>query len=110
MKSLASILMLALVFAVPASAQDATQDGYSADGPQAIEQTGDGGSSSNGSSGSGSSGNGSSGNASSADGSSELPFTGVDLVLIAGLGVGLLGVGLGMRRLTGPAGSKPASH
>ena len=101
MKSLALVIMLALVFAVPAIAQDATQDGYSPDGPQAIEQTeGD-----RTAGGAGSSGNGSSG-----DGSAELPFTGLDLMLIAGLGVGLLGVGLGMRRLTGPAGSGPASH
>ncbi len=100
MKSLALVLMLALVFAVPALAQDATQDGYSSDGPQAIEQTGGNGTSAGGSSGSGS----------SANGAAELPFTGVDLMLIAGLGVGLLGVGLGMRRLTGPTGSGPASR
>ena len=106
MKCLALVLTLALVFAVPAIAQDATQDGYSPDGPQAIEQTG--GDSSPGAGGSG--GNGSGGNGSGAAGSAELPFTGVDLVLIAGLGVGLLGVGLGMRRLTGPAGSDPASR
>lgn len=100
MRSLALAFMLTLVFAVPAMAQ-ATQDGYSPDGPQAIEQTGG-----NGTPG----GGGSSGDGSSASGSTALPFTGVDLMLIAGLGVGLLGVGLGMRRLTGPAGSDPASH
>ena len=101
MKSLVLALMLALAFAVPALAQDATQDGYSPDGPQAIEQTGGDGAPGAG---------GSSANGSSPDGSAHLPFTGVDLVLIAGLGVGLLGVGLGMRRLTGPAGSNPPSH
>ena len=98
MKSLALILMLALVFAVPAVAQEATQNGDSPDGPQVIEQTG----------GDGRPGAGD--NRSSANGSAELPFTGVDVMLIAGLGIGLLGVGLGMRRLTGPAGSGPASH
>ena len=98
MKSLFLALMLTLVFAVPAFAQDATQDGYSPDGPQAIEQTGGDGT------------RGARNNGSSAEGAAELPFTGFDLMLIAGLGIGLLGVGLGMRRLTGPAGSGPASH
>ncbi len=91
MRSFALALVLTLAFAAtPALAQGPSQDGYTPDGPQAIEQTG-----------------GDSGDAgAAADGESDsgsLPFTGMDLLLVAGLGAGLLGVGAGMRRLTRPA-------
>jgi len=92
MKSFTLALLLTLVLAVPAMAQGPSQDGYTPDGPQAIEQT----------SGSG----GDPGNAQTAqtDDTGSLPFTGLDLVLVAALGAGLLGVGAGMRRLTRPTG------
>lgn len=100
MKTLFLTLLLTLALAVPALAQGPSQDGYITDGPQAVEQTGgDGGDSAN-----------ASANdpvaAQSAD-SGSLPFTGMDLVLVAVFGAGLLSVGVGMRRLTRPA--DPAS-
>jgi hypothetical protein len=39
-----------------------------------------------------------------ADEGRELPFTGLDLALVIGAGALLLGLGLGMRRLTRPSG------
>ncbi len=81
MRSLLLTVVLALALAAPAMAQGPAQDGYTPDGPQAIERTRDSGAPSD---------------------SSGLPFTGVDLVLLAGLGVGLVAVGAAMRRLTRP--------
>jgi len=84
-------LLLALALALPALAQGPSQDGYSTDGPQAIERTGGGDPEQ------------------VEGGSSSLPFTGFDLVLVAALGTGLLGIGAGMRRLTRPGPADPAS-
>lgn len=95
MRSLALALVLMLALAVPALAQGPSQDGYSPDGPQVLEQTRDGGDDPGDGAGGGSGGGG--------DESGSLPFTGMDLLLVAGLGAGLLGVGAGMRRLTRPA-------
>jgi hypothetical protein len=82
MRSLLATLLLSLALAAPAVAQGPAQDGYISDGPQAIEKT-----------------------RSSGDRDpSSLPFTGMDLGLVGGLGLGLLVVGAGMRRLTRPAG------
>ncbi len=94
MRSLALALVLMLALAVPALAQGPSQDGYTPDGPQAIEQTGGGGDDPDG---------GGDGSGGAGDESGSLPFTGMDLLLVAGLGAGLLGVGAGMRRLTRPA-------
>ena len=96
MRSFALALLLTLALAVPALAQGPSQDGYTPDGPQAIEQTDRSGDPST-------ANDASSPNASSSDGSGSLPFTGMDLVLMAIFGAGLLGVGVGMRRLTRPA-------
>ena len=91
MRSLLLALVLVLALAAPAGAQNATQDGYSGAGPQAIERTG--------------------GPGSGSGGSGSLPFTGLDLLLVAGLGAGLLGIGAGMRRLTQPdAAHQTTSH
>ena len=70
-----------LAFASPAAAQGPAQDGYTPDGPRVIEQTRDPGNRGD---------------------SSGLPFTGMDLLFLGSLGVGLLAVGAGMRRLTRP--------
>ena len=91
---LALALTLTLALAAPAMAQDATQDGYSAEGPAVIDQTRPGDPA-------GASGEPPS--EPSSDGAASLPFTGMDLVLLAALGLGLLGVGGGMRHLTRPA-------
>jgi len=91
MRSFALALLLTFAFALPALAQGPSQDGYTPDGPQAVEQT------------SGNGGNGGDPGDPQAVGSGSLPFTGMDLVLVAALGAGLLGVGVGMRRLTRPA-------
>ena len=90
MRTILLSLLLALALAVPAVAQGPSQDGYSTDGHQAIEQTGGG-------------------DPEGGKGSSSLPFTGFDLLLVAGLGAGLLGIGAGMRRLTQPGPADPAS-
>jgi opacity protein-like surface antigen len=96
MRSFLLALALALALAAPAMAQDATQEGYSPDGPAVLDQTENRGDPA------GPSSEPSSGP--SSDGASTLPFTGMDLVLVAGFGLGLLGLGAGMRRLTRPAG------
>ena len=83
MRPLFATLLLTLALAAPAAGQGPSQDGYIPDGPQVIEQTRAGGGD---------------------PGTSDLPFTGMDLVLVGGLGVGLLAVGVGMRRLTRPPG------
>ena len=81
MRPLLLTLVLALALAAPATAQGpAAQEGYTPDGPQVIEQTRESGDS----------------------GGGRLPFTGVDLVFLAGIGTGLVAVGAGMRRLTQP--------
>ena len=92
MKRFTLALLLTLVLAVPAMAQGPSQDGYTPDGPQAVEQTSNSGGDPDDSQ-----------TAQSAD-TGSLPFTGLDLVLVAALGAGLLGVGAGMRRLTRPTG------
>ena len=89
MRTLFLTLALTLALAAPAAAQESGQDGYSGAGPQAIERTGGGG-----------------GGSAGAD---SLPFTGLDILLVAGLGAGLLGIGAGMRRLTQPDAA-PQTH
>jgi len=101
MKTFALTLLLTLALAVPALAQGPSQDGYTTPGPKAIEQVDDAGDPGQAND-SSSSGDPSSSAGSSAD-SGSLPFTGMDLGLMAVFGAGLLGVGVGMRRLTRPA-------
>ena len=82
MRPLFLTLLLVLALSAPATAQGPTQDGYTLDGPQVIEQTAGAGADPD---------------------DSSLPFTGMDLALLGGLGAGLLALGAGMRRLTRPA-------
>ena len=104
MKTFALTIMLSLALAVPALAQGGpSQDGYTAPGPQAIEQTDSSGDPSTGNDPSNANTSNGSGDPQSSVGSGSLPFTGMDLVLMAVFGAGLLGVGVGMRRLTRPA-------
>ena len=93
MRSLALSLLLCLALVAPAMAQGPSQDGYIQEGPQIVDQT------------SGNNPPGDEADAGTSGTASGLPFTGMDLVLVAALGAGLLGAGLGMRQLTRkPAG------
>lgn len=84
--------VLSLGLAAPAMAQ--TGDGYSEEGAVAETQTG-------GPNGGGPTGGGKNVRATgTANASGNLPFSGLDLGLIAGSGVLLLGAGVGMRLLT----------
>jgi len=86
---LALALLLCLAFAAPAMGQGgASRDGYIQEGPQVVDRA---------------SGDGQDpGDGQDLGGSGRLPFTGMDLMLVAALGAGLLGVGAGMRQLTRP--------
>jgi putative cell wall-binding protein len=77
--SLLVCLVVVLAFAAPAVAQNATQDAYN--GLAGAEQ-----------------GGGGSGTVADTGGGGSLPFTGLQLALIVGAGVGLLGAGVAMRR------------
>ncbi len=95
MRILALALVLTLTLAVPAVAQGPSQDGYIEQGPSIVDRTADSGDQANG-------GGNRDGGGNPDGGSAALPFTGMDLLLLAGLGAGLLGVGIGMRQLTRP--------
>jgi hypothetical protein len=95
--SILAILVVALVVAAPAFAQTASQNGYSGPGgqvqaqvddeanaPVAVAESGGGG------------------------GGGSLPFTGLDVALLAGAGLLLAGAGIGMRRLTRAPGAGTA--
>jgi hypothetical protein len=86
--SLLAVVVLVLVMAVPAFAQNATQDGYTATAGQVQAQVDDESSAPVAATTSGGGGGGS------------LPFTGLDVALLAGAGLLLVGAGLGMRPLT----------
>ena len=99
MKRLALLMVavaLALVVAGPAYAQSATSDAYAGKGGGIVGTVNSGGPSGNGPSASApqqvqaSTGNGS------------LPFTGLDIGLLALGGVALVGVGIGLRRFARP--------
>lgn len=76
-----------------AAAQTPSEDGYSTDGPTVQNQIDDGGPAPQSDSGSNPSPSASSGGGDGAG----LPFTGMDLGLLAGAGVLLVGLGAGMR-------------
>jgi hypothetical protein len=95
--SIIAILVVVLVVAAPAFAQTATQDGYSGTAGQVQAQVDDESSTPVAATTSGGDGGGGS-----------LPFTGLDVALLAGAGVLLAGAGLGMRRLTRAPGGGPA--
>ncbi len=87
MRRITSLLVcvaFVLALAMPAYAQTPTQDAYA--GIAGVEQD-DGG------------------NAAAADGS--LPFTGLELAVVALVGVGLLGTGIAVRRATLLRDSRP---
>ena len=86
--SMVAILVLALVLAAPAFAQPSSQDGYTDQAGQVQAQVDEESSAPVAVTGSGGGGGGS------------LPFTGLDVALIAGAGVLLVGAGIGMQRLT----------
>jgi hypothetical protein len=90
--SMIAILVVMLVVAAPAVAQTASQNGYSGTGGQVQAQVDDPSSTPV---------------ASTDSGGGSLPFTGLDLALLAGAGVVLVGAGIGMRRLTRAPSSDP---
>jgi len=104
-KLAAALAVLALGICAPAYGQS-TSEGYNEAGP-AIENQVDDGSGDNGSGtagqsakGSDNGGNGAGSSPSSTDDGGDLPFTGLDVLLIA-IGGGLIaGAGIGMRRFT----------
>ena len=94
-KALATLVaMTALVFPAAAVAQQSAQDAYRPQGQIEQDVEGDQGGV-GGSPGAG----GGSGGETAANSGSGLPFTGVDVALLAGAGALLLGAGVGMRRL-----------
>jgi hypothetical protein len=86
--SMLAITVLALALAAPAFAQPSSQDGYTDQAGQVQAQVDDESSAPAVATSSGGGGGGS------------LPFTGLDVALIAGAGVLLVGAGIGMQRLT----------
>lgn len=78
--ALVAVLLLSLALAAPASFAQSSQDGYIQQGPSIVDRTG--------------------GDPPDESTSDELPFTGLDLGLIAVAGGSLLLLGMGMRRLT----------
>lgn len=101
MKRLALLMVavaLALVVAGPAYAQSATSDAYAGKGGGIVGTVNSGGPS----------GNGPSAAApqqvqvASSSGNGSLPFTGLDIGLLALGGVALVGVGVGLRRFARP--------
>lgn len=87
--ALATALVLALAFATVAVGQSSTEEGYTQQGPDVVNQVEDD-----------DQGDAPAATAQTPDDGDELPFTGLDLALLAGAGGMLLALGLGMRRLT----------
>ena len=95
-KALAGLVAAtALVFPAGAVAQGSAEDAYRPQGQIEQDVQGDQG----GVGGSPGAGGGSGGETASANSGAGLPFTGVDVALLAGAGALLLGAGVGMRRL-----------
>ena len=94
----AAIAVVALVFPAAAVAQQSGQDAYRPQGQIEQDVEGDqGGVGGSPGAGGGVGGEEAAGNASNSG--SGLPFTGMDVALLAGAGALLLGAGFGMRRL-----------
>lgn len=91
LSALLAALVLSVALAAPAFGQSVS-DGYSEEGAVIETQAGGGGAGGGGGSGTDP--------VSASDDSGNLPFTGLDLGLIGGSGLLLLGAGLGMRHLT----------
>lgn len=86
--SILTALMLTLALAAPAAFAQSSQDGYIPEGPSVIEQTDTSGDP------------GDPPATTSEVAGDELPFTGLDLGLVALAGASLMVLGVGMRRLT----------
>lgn len=97
--SILAALVVMLVVAAPAFAQTASQNGYSGQGGQVQGQVDDDSTTPVAVVESGGSDSG---------GGGSLPFTGLDVALLAGAGLLLAGAGIGMRRLTRAPGPGPA--
>lgn len=80
---LGALLVLSLVLAAPAANAQSSRDGYVEPGPATLNQVGGGGQ-----------------QQPQAQSGGELPFTGLDVGLIAIAGVSLVLMGFAMRRLT----------
>ena len=87
--ALAAALILALAFATVAIGQSSTEEGYTQQGPDVVNQVEDDDQA-----------EAPAATTQTPDDGDELPFTGLDLALLAGAGGMLLALGLGMRRLT----------
>ena len=84
--ALSATFLMVLAIASPAALAQSSRDGYIQEGPSALDRAG---------------GNGDGENpASDGSASEELPFTGLDLGLIAAAGASFMLLGVGMRRLT----------
>jgi hypothetical protein len=92
--SILAVTVVALALATSAFAQS-SQDGYTDNKGQIQAQVDNGGPS----------GGGTTPVATSSDGGGSLPFTGLDVAILAAAGLGLTAAGLGMRRLTRAHGS-----
>jgi len=100
------VAVVALAFAAaPAAMAQSSREGYITPGGEINERVDPGGSSDSGNDDGGSTpATKSTSNGGNGDGGdSTLPFTGSDLGLLAGAGLLLLGLGIGMRRLTRPS-------
>jgi len=94
---LAAAIMLSLAFATVAFGQSSTEEGYNPTGPEIVNKVGDDDEQQ-----APAPANAQQPNAQqpSTGNGDELPFTGLDLALLAGAGGMLLALGVGMRRLT----------
>lgn len=99
MRVAASTMAIFLALAAPVAAQGPTQDGYTLEGPAVLDSTDSGDS---GPAATGSDTGAEGGDSTAQPGAGFLPFTGADLIPLLGLGAGLLGMGVAMRRLTRP--------
>ena len=88
--ALATALVLSLAFATVAFSQSSTEEGYNPPGPEVVNKVDEDDSTAP----------AATNNVDDSDDGDELPFTGLDLALLAGAGGMLLALGLGMRRLT----------
>jgi hypothetical protein len=82
-------MLLSLAFATVAIGQSSTEEGYNPKGPEVVnkvDEQAEAPAAQN--------------NSTAPSDDSQLPFTGLDLALLAGAGGMLLALGLGMRRLT----------
>ena len=87
--TLAAALVLSLAIATVAFGQSSTEEGYNPTGPDIVNQVEDDDQAET-----------PAATTQTPDDGDELPFTGLDLALLAGAGGMLLALGVGMRRLT----------